>query len=984
MTPKRLLLVAALLPLAGTARSAEPLEGFELHPDFEMTLAAREPAVFDPVDIEFDEHGQLFVMEMPGYPFSESQSRIVLLEDRDGDGEYESRTVYADDLGQADSLLPYRGGFLAASPPELIFVQDTDGDGLADKRETLLTGFAADNPQHNFNGLSYGLDNWIYGANGDNGGLVQWPDRPDEKTSIRSDDFRVDLRGRRFEAVGHTCGGFGITFDAYGRQYGTHNLYPMNQLVFPERFVQGVPMPGEGALQTVIDDAENDLTRIYPIGLQETRVNHPEQSGYFSGSCGITHYGGGALGPEADGNLFVCDVVLNLIHRRRLEADGSAFLARRIRPGVEFLASSDRAFRPVNMAVAPDGALWIADMHRDVIEHPEWIPDEIEATLDLNAGKAQGRLYRITRKGAPLHEAPSFNRDYLDYAVAALGHPNQWFRLTAQRLLVDWNDPAAVPLLLEALDSDDVLGRLHATWTLDGLGALENDLLLARLEDADAGVRENALIIAADRLPGAKTLRAAVLARANDESPRVRLFAALAMGRLAPDDDGALDTAIMAVAKQDLGDRWTRLALLPAISHAPEPVLAELLHGALSGLDDREPLVGLIGQMVGQQAEPGAMVQMVERLADASEPGAEPVLIALLDGLSSGIEGRPGRRWKDMLSAEDAAFFSQRAYTESLPAILALWRFRSALRVPAPEDAAAVLAKAKAFATDDTSVPEERVIALRLWAYADFPAREDALFALLDTRVPHDVQLEAMRQLSDHGGQDVAQRLIEHWRGLGPAVRGRATDFLLDVMPNHPLLMSALEDGRIKLGEMNLHLERRRTLLHSPMPGVSARAEALFSDAGIVTRKEAIARMQPALELQGDAAKGRAIFEERCSKCHRVRDLGGELAPNLTEIFRKSKETILHDVLDPNAAVDMKYVAYTVATTDLESYTGIIEQESEAGVVLRDANNETHSIPRDSIESMTSAGLSLMPEELEAGLEPQHFADLLEFLRTPE
>ena len=236
------------------------------------------------------------------------------------------------------------------------------------------------------------------------------------------------------------------------------------------------------------------MARIYPIGVQDTRVNHPEQSGYFSGACGITFYNGGSFGPEFDDNMFIADVVLNLIHRDVLEPDGTTFKARRGREKIEFLASTDRSFRPVNLTVGPDGALYVLDMHRDVIEHPEWIPDELEKDMDLDAGKDKGRIYRITPKGGLERPIPRFSKDNLEYALNALGHKNGWWRTTAQRKLVEWNDRYAIPGLRQRMrESSNPLERVHAMWTLEGMGALSSDDVLWRLGDPDARVRENAL-----------------------------------------------------------------------------------------------------------------------------------------------------------------------------------------------------------------------------------------------------------------------------------------------------------------------------------------------------------------------------------------------------------------------------------------------------------------------------------------------------------
>ena len=178
-----------------------------MHPDFELEIVAQEPTVMDPVDLLFDERGRLFVLEMPGYPFSEGQSRIIKLTDEDQDGLFEGRHVVADKLRQATSFMRYRDGFLVAAPPNLVWLRDANHDEILDTRDTLLTGFSEGNLQHNFNGLTYGLDNWIYGANGGNGGKVTWSNRPENIQDIGRSDFRFRLSDQKFELLGRSSGG---------------------------------------------------------------------------------------------------------------------------------------------------------------------------------------------------------------------------------------------------------------------------------------------------------------------------------------------------------------------------------------------------------------------------------------------------------------------------------------------------------------------------------------------------------------------------------------------------------------------------------------------------------------------------------------------------------------------------------------------------------------------------------------------------------
>lgn len=976
-------LIAA--PCVAAAEGPEDiLRTFRMDPAFEIELVAIEPTVFDPVDLEFDEFGRAFVVEMPGYPFPGQPGRVVLLEDADRDGVWETRRVFADGFALADSLLPYNGGILVASPPDLVFLKDTDGDGVADIREVLLTGFAVGNPQHNFCGLNHGLDNWIYGANGGNGGSVRWADGSGASVSLRGADFRVDLRRKRFERYGHTTGGFEITFDDWGRMFGTHNLVHIQHLVFPERYLDGVPVGSEGALDNISDHEEGGLARIFPIGVQETRVNHPEQSGYFSGACGITYYGGGAFPEGFNGSIFVADVVVNLVHRDVLRPRGASFVASRDRPRADFLASSDRAFRPVNMTVGPDGALYLLDMHRDVIEHPEWIPDEIEAKLDLNAGKEQGRIFRIVPKGGLPRATARFDRNDLDAVVAALGHTNKWHRDTAQRLLVEWADDRAVrPLRRLVRDSNNPLARVHALWTLQGLGAARLEDVVSGLNDATPGVRENALQVAeAENLDDG--VRDVVVTRTADDDPRVRMQAALTIGvlaRKAPEIAETLDSALLGIAEKNLGDPWSRLALASAFAARPLDALGAFL--ARASVAEREgaaEFAALLGEMGGRRASVPNVVALLENLASDSPPRA--VRVAILDGLSKGLETRALNVEGGPALAATAAL-DRMADTGDLTAARSAWRVAKALGLGPTVRQRELLAVAKEQVLDRAVPTANRRDSLALLEFAPFTERAETLYALLDKTQPRELQADAIAQLSRAGERSVAERLIAIWDALGPAVRGPASDILLYQRANHDLLLTALESGRLAIGELNLHLERRRTLLRSRDETVRKRAEALFTDAEIVTRREAVETMRPALALPGDAANGRAIFMELCANCHRIGADGADVGPNLTDIFRKSPETLLHDIIDPNAAVDTQYVTYAVETLDGRFVAGIIAAESDDSVTIRESFGKETVIPRDQIREMTSDGLSLMPEELEADMTVQRMADLLAFLLEP-
>jgi putative membrane-bound dehydrogenase-like protein len=980
-------LIATVLSnhLALAVEPDEAVASFEIHPDFQIELVASEPVILDPVDLEFDEFGRAFVLEMPGYPFRGKPGNIVLLTDEDDDGIYESRQVWAEGFPVAVSLLPYRGGLLVASPPDLLFLRDTDGDNVADVREVLLSGFAADNTQHNFNGLIHGLDGWIYGANGGNSGSPYVTSDPDSPMPLRGEDFRFNPQTLELERTGRSTGGFEIAFDNWGRYFGTHNVYHIRQLVFPGRYIDGLPVSSLRSLGEISDHEENGLARIFPIGPQVARVNAPGQAGYFSASCGLTFYGGGAFPEEFDGNIFIGDAAINIIHRDVISSDGAAMQASRGRERVEFLASTDRGFRPVNMTVGPDGALYVLDMHRVIIEHPEWIPDEMEAKMDLNAGKEEGRIYRITPKGGLPRVTPKFSRENLAETITHVGHKNKWWRETAQRLLVEWGDVAAIsPLVQIFRESDNSLARLHALWTLEGMDALESVDVERALQDAHAGIRENALRIAEARMSTDQSFLSRVLEMLNDEDPKVRMQAALTAGTAHEVAGESLDAGLDAmVTRGDLNDPWIRMAILSASQFNPLTMIAGIFaRPQITGQEGTATLVSRLSELLGERGAPTEVRDLLAIL-DAHDESSSGAVSAGLDGFSDGF----GRRTENPLRDEDlrvvAAFVERLGGNDSLVVVRAAWNAGMALNLPPTLQQQEQVSAAGERAMDLQLDKSLRLDELALFRFAPFEDRVETLFELLGTQHPRELRAAAIAQLNEEGDTGVAERLIASWDTWGPETLRVAAGFLIYRPDNQAALLTALENDTIALGQLNLHLGRRRTLLRSKEPGVSQRAAALFTDAGVVTRKDAVDEMLPALSLTGDSGKGETIFAELCMGCHVIGSEGTDLGPNLTDIFSKSAETILRDIVDPNAAVDTEFVSFSIETISGKFHTGILASETDYSVTLREAEGRETTISRDQIEEMFSSGISLMPEYLEEGMSPQSMADLLAHLLEP-
>lgn len=961
-------------------------DGFEINPEFSLELVASEPLVFDPVDMQFDEYGRTYVLEMPGYPLGDVESRLVELMDSNNDGVYDQRQLMDDKLGSATSFMPYKEGFLVASPPHLLWIADTDDDGKIDKRETILDGFTLGNLQHNYNGLTYGIDNWIYAANGGDSGKPFFKDHPEDAKDFRETDFKFDLERKVLAQVGHSSGGFKLTFDDWGNMFETHNTQHIYNLVFEDRYLDNLPVTPPNALSNISDHEEDGLARIYPIGEQETRLNHPEQSGYFSGACGITHYGGGVFPKGYNNIILVADCVLNLVHLDVLSPQGSSFKASRMREKVEFLASKDRSFRPVNLTVSPEGALFVIDMHRMVIEHPEWIPDELEAEMDLNAGKEKGRIYKIIPK---TNWSPINSKLKVDDVVSltkALGSPNQWTRNTAQRLLVTNKMETAVPFLNEQLKVEkNPLVRLHSLWTLEGLGKLEQTQLEMALKDPSSGVRANAIKMAELHLASENGLVDNIITLTKDPNERVRMQAALTLSTLTTENYGkyekAIGDAMLKMMLETSNDIWSTKAIAAALQQQALAFSIERLtskEGNLLAID--LDILSILTKKIGKARSMNGLLKVISAIGDdnINNDARAKLVEALANGWEEGSNNEPNRLEASNMATTIGILESH----GDVNLIRASGHLRRAMGLQASDQISGLMKSATKLVLDPNLPTEQRMEQLQLLALEDFDSRKDVLFKLLDNKEPLSLQKEALSQLWEISSPSVGAKLLELWPGLGPDARSTATDILLHKSFNHDQLLTAMEEKKVTLGEFNLDLERRRVLLNSNDENISRRAKALFSDVGVVERKDAIEKMRPALSMSGDATAGAEVFKVNCAQCHVYGKIGDNVGPVLTEVSRKSKESLLLDILDPNAAVNTQYLSYQVQTKDGSIMTGLIFHETDDEIGLRMIGGTEKIIPKSKIEKTSSLGKSLMFEGFENNLSLQEMADLLTFLQS--
>ena len=520
------------------------LDTFELHPDFKIELFAAEPEIADPVAMAFGPDGCIWVAENSGYPVDVQgrRGRIKLLEDINGDGRPDKTTLFADQLTLPTGIMPWKSGVLVTDAPDVLYLADTDGDGRADLREKMLSGFAFTNPQHTVSSPAYGLDNWIYLSHegytratvfaddfGDMGSEIHFPGKQDgprvpvDRRSVRfrPESFELELLAGPSQ--------FGLAFSEWGDVFTHNNSNHVRHEVIAARYLERNPLLQVRSTAHAVFAEPNPAT-VYPITVNP-RFEILSGVGQMTSASGLTRYLGGAYSGYED-LAFVAESVHNVVHADRWASSGSTFIAHRLREGKEFLASRDAWFRPVNFSIGPDGALYVIDYYRDVIEHPEWTSAETYNSDALYDGDDRGRIWRITPQGGLPYVAPRLGAASRDELVSQLSSANIWNRNTAQQMLVERKNQESVPAL-EALARDGLnpLGRVHALWTLEGIGALSDELVAVALKSAEPGVRKNAVLVAEPRFRREPSRwERKLLALADDTDAQVRLQLLLTLG----------------------------------------------------------------------------------------------------------------------------------------------------------------------------------------------------------------------------------------------------------------------------------------------------------------------------------------------------------------------------------------------------------------------------------------------------------------------
>jgi putative membrane-bound dehydrogenase-like protein len=923
----------------GPKSPEESLKLFTLHPDQQIELVAAEPLVMDPIMIDWSPDGRMWVCEMADYPVGkfggmEPCGRIRILTDVDGDGKYDEAKVFLDGIHFPTSLKVWRDGVLVTSAPNLFFARDKNGDGVADEVKDLYIGFEAGNPQHRVNGMQWSLDHTLALANGYAPGTAKSVKTGASVSLAGRDIFIQPDTGAIEPEMGLTQ--YIRSRDDWGLWFGNNNVNPLWSYPIEDRYLKRNPRvvsPG-----TALAPPREGTLPVYPTSRTLTRFNDFHTANHFTSACSPMVYRDQLLGEAFYGNIFISEPVHNLVSRQVVLKQGLHVRTDRApeEQSSEFLSTTDNWSRPTYTVTGPDGALYVVDMYRQVIEHPEWVPGDWQRKLDLRAGEDRGRIYRIFPKGKRPRAIPKFDRATTEELIAHLEDSSGTVRDLATQVLI-WrgNQTANGPLKKAVFESKNPLARLHALSALRALQGLDEDTLLQGLRDGEPGVVRLALRFAEPMAGKSEPIAAAILQLAKHSDERVRFSAVLALGEV---DSAAAARALALRLFEDGANPHFRAAILTSIrpSHL-QTVLSETLTESQPPLHVAEADEFLVRELAREN--PKAMAELAPTLFARAE--LSPRLLGLASGMLTGT---------------------------------------TANRADLEKQLAPLQKKAEAAIADANTELELRVAAVRFVAlFKRTKAEADWLIKRLAPQEPTELQLAAVNAATTEAFADAPDVLLSGWASHSPTLRRRILESLLSRADWAEAVLERIESKAI--ASQHLDADLRRRLVEYPADKIRDRARLLLSAAADANRAALVESYGDVAKMNGNATKGREVFVKRCGNCHVAEGKGYSVGPDLASLADRSGDTLLVAMLDPNRAVEQKYVEYLVTTNDGRQLIGILRRETPGHLILAAAENREMTIPRGEIEEIRASTKSFMPEGIEKDVSKQEIADVIAYLQ---
>jgi len=974
------------------ADAPRPLSPADSHATFrvpaglKVQLVAAEPLIHEPSGVCWDAKGRLFISELHGYNLegqfdieelnktgkldmevrrisappearkkadAETYGTIKLLSDTDGDGVMDKATVFADRLPACYGLCPARDGIIATAAPQILFLADRDGDGVAEVREVLYEGFAVGIFERSINQPQWGHDDWIYAGAGAGGGRITGP-RLAKPVDLPASDFRFKADGTAIEPLVGRTYTFGIT------------LTDRDERIVINTTVAGIltaPIPWGALVRNpdyAIDSVEYPLggNRAYPTSKPHPWRTKREQNaefakfykdrygiaesaadGYFTGACSPFFYDDTAL-PGLAGQLFACEPSQNLITRGAISRENGRMTLTRLPEEAEseFFTSSDIWFHAIALAHAPDGGMAVVDFYREIIEDYSAIPRYLQQQFELDHGKDRGRIWKIVpEKSLPVASADMSGLS-TDALVKELASERFWRRQTARRLLVEKKALAAAPAIAKLVTtSAPRTAAVNALHALSALGASDPAVIRTALSHANAAVRIHAVAVAEPLLKNDPGLRDAVLALATDPDADVVRRVAVALG--AADDPRTID-ALASIARRAGDVQWMDAAVMSSLAGRAGKMLAMLLADP-DAIGKAGPLVGPLATAVAGRRQPDELSAAITAVATAKQRDLRQAA------------------WQGLRKAFNA------------PAEVSLAPVANAAIRAAQDDADAEVAAAARDLVRLLKIesPEER-------------SRRIATLAenVGDPEADPKVRLAAVSELAAENDAAVTKNLIASFESATPQVREAILEACFARPDRLPEVVNALELGTLPASACSaLH---RAALEQHADKALAQRAHAQFAKL-LANLDGQIADYSRALTNPRDRAHGAALFRQHCGTCHQAHGVGVAVGPALDGEAKQPEETLLVSILAPNAQITAGYTTYTLLTTGGQVFTGLLTADTASSVTLKQQEGKTQTVLRKDIEELKASPVSLMPESLGKALSPQDVADILAWLREP-
>jgi len=1000
------------------------------HPELRVELVASEPLVQDPVAIDFGPDGRLWVAQMHDYPEGldgayQAGGSIRVLSDTTGDGQYDHATTFLDGLPFPTDVKVWRDGVLIATAPNVLFARDTTGDGRADEVTPLLSGFETHNYQARVNSLTWGLDHWVHGAAGIFGGQVR--DEQGRETDLRNRDFRFRPDSGEVEAVsGRTQQG--RARDEWGNWFGCDNGSLLFHYPATEHYARRQPLaPAPPAVVSVPRSQQ-----LYPPDqIVQWALSGPP--GVPTAACGLGFLRSDLLGTEYYNHAFTCEPVNQLVHRQILVPQGVTFQGQRAENEQqrEFLWSTDRWFRPVQAKTGLDGALYVVDMYRFLIEHPRFLSDDVRATLDVRAGQDRGRIYRVVPRDRPVPppaEASDLSRRSWEDLAAELDtangtrrdliHQLLWWQVEPSQLETAAGQRLVAVLEQRGLRSERPAVRVQVLALLGQWGRLNPDALLAALNDEHAAVRRMAVQMT-EPSGGLGELVAGTSGGAGAEGAVPGEGAALAE-RLAERCRALVDDPSAAVRLQLAysAGQWHAALATPILDRllardAADPWITAAVYSSLTPASARGMVAARIGGLAPDAALPESVRQLVRMAWGRGEADVINDLVSLvpwpaaeLDATSdTGQKSQQSPALKDPMPSTgipNTGTPNTGIPRKLVTSAAAVWELEwwclvgELLAQPGESDqgADAVATARLALAVRRTlselseavdtvaAVDVRRPLQVELLGWSDDAEGVRAgLQQALRPQSPVPLQraaLQAWARLVRRAEPTWADAYCEMLPTLTPELQQQALRLTQASPRLAQALLAGMETGRVPRNLLDA--TARQLLMDHPDLSVQSEARKQFAGRVEGTWRERFPQFVGLDVSLGDPERGRALFRQHCAACHRMEDFGQAVGPDLRALSDLSVSGLLASILDPSVEMDARYAAYVALTTSGEVVSGLLESETDQAVTLLGQGGQRATVRRNEIEAWRRTGKSLMPEGLEQEFTPASMQDLLRYL----